>query len=201
MQNGVYEVMGASKLPLLQCITKIQTIMASYRELRSLQPDGSKIFFAFSQKQFEEGLRSIGATKDEVVSGLGGVIGRKEDVLAFIKFYDDIDKRVAKECTPQEVYEDEFWNHESAYTWNDSTAYKIAVAIFGKERCEKEITSLLSYHKKYLFFNKRTNQWQHYDYGDWGVALCTAIYDEHEDIAKKLGLDRRNDIGKVIPLD
>lgn len=174
--------------------------MANYRELRSLQPDSSKIFFAFSEKQLEEGLQKIRAKREEVIQGFGGVIGRKEDVKAFLSFYNEIDKRIAVECTPQEVYEDEFWNHEGVYTWDDSTAKQIAKELFGEERCKKEIVSLLSYHKRYLFFNKRTNQWQHYNY-KWKTAYHIAIWDEDESIAVMLGLDRRKDIGKVIPLD
>lgn len=174
--------------------------MEKYKHLKSLQPDGSKIFFAFSEKQFEEGLKEIGAKREDVVQGLGGVIGRKEDVKAFLGFYDEIDKRVVEECTPQEVYEAEFWNHECGYTWNDNIARKLAEAYFGKERCKKEIISLLSYHKRYLFFNKRTKQWQHYTY-KYNTAYHIAICDEDESIAVMLGLKSRNDVGKVIPLD
>ena len=174
--------------------------MANYRELRSLQPDGSKIFFAFSEKQLEEGLQKIGAKRDEVIRGFGGVIGRKEDVKAFLGFYDEINERIAKECSPQEVYEEEFWNHEGGYTWDDSIAKQIAKDLFGEERCKKEIVSLLSYHKRYLFFNKRTKQWQHYTY-KYNTAYHIAIWDGEESIAVMLGLDRRKDIGKVIPLD
>jgi hypothetical protein len=107
--------------------------MSSYKELSVLQAPAEKVFFAFSEKQFLEGLKKIGATREEVVSGVGGVIGREADVREFHAFYEKNLERMAKECTVDEVFRHEWWNHECGLTGDYEEAMQITKDIFGDD--------------------------------------------------------------------
>ncbi|GHV78599.1 hypothetical protein AGMMS49944_03900 [Spirochaetia bacterium] len=111
--------------------------MSSYRELSALQAPAEKVFFAFSEEQLLEGLAKIGATREEVVSGVGGVIGREADVREFHSFYEKNIERMAKECTVDEVFRHEWWNHECGLTGDCEEAMEIAKNIFGED-CFKD---------------------------------------------------------------
>lgn len=118
-----------------------QTI-ARYQELRNQHPDCKKfgIFYAFSNKQFDEGkeeMRKLGLYKDgqKIYSfGAGGYgVDKKliDDYFGFYKRQEDI---IALECDPQEVYFYEYNNHECMFDWDgDKRAFAVVQAVFGKE--------------------------------------------------------------------
>jgi hypothetical protein len=105
--------------------------MSSYKELKNLHPPAEKVFFAFSEKQLLDGLAKIGATREEVVAGVGGVIGREADVREFHGFYEKNMERMAKECTVDEVFRDEWWNHECGLTGDIEEPMDLVKNIFG----------------------------------------------------------------------
>ena len=113
-----------------------------YKALIDKHPDSDEygIFWAFSNKQFDEGLEKMknrGLTKDgeKIYSiGAGGYGVKKELIDAFFNFYEERDRQIAKECDPQEVYLYEYNNHECMIAWEgDEAAYKIVAKIFGNE--------------------------------------------------------------------
>ncbi|GHU59205.1 hypothetical protein FACS189444_4110 [Spirochaetia bacterium] len=110
--------------------------MNNYKELSALQAPAEKVFFAFDEKQLLEGLKKIGATREEVVSGIGGVIGREADVREFHAFYEKNMERMAKECTVDEVFRHEWWNHECGLTGDYEEAMEIVTDIFGENAFE-----------------------------------------------------------------
>lgn len=113
-----------------------------YIELSNDQPDSDKygIFWAFSEKQYEEGkerMKQLGFYLDgqKIYSfGMGGYGTSKEKIDAFFDYYKDRDKMVAKECDPQEVYFYEYNNFECMLDWEgDKRAYDKVVGIFGQD--------------------------------------------------------------------
>lgn len=104
-------------------------------EMRTHNFDG--IFFAFSEKQFDEGLNSIKhLMKDgeKVVSFCSGGYGLREYVQKMNDYYDKMNNIIAEECDPQEVYCYEYNNHECMYGYNgDSEAMDCVYGIFGEE--------------------------------------------------------------------
>ena len=119
--------------------------LARYRELTNSHPDCDKhgIFWAFSNKQFEEGkakMKELGLYTDgqKIYSiGWGGYGVNKELIDKYFSFYENRKKTIAQECEPQEVYLYEWSNHECGYTCDDTAAFAITKDIFGKERASK----------------------------------------------------------------
>jgi hypothetical protein len=115
-----------------------------YQELKNEHPKSEDygVFFAFSDKQFEEGrqeLISKGYLKEgEKVCSFGcGVYGTRNEIHRYLSFYDERIKQIAKECDPQEVYFYECNNHESGYTWCDDEPLRLVADYFGKEAARK----------------------------------------------------------------
>ena len=112
-----------------------------YRELRSKHPDGKDLgfFWAFNLKQFEEGYKMLverGHIKegDKIFQSSSGLLGTKEGIDGLHNFYHNINQQIKAECDPQEVYFDEYNNHECMIAWDgDEEAIKIIVNIWGKE--------------------------------------------------------------------
>ena len=81
-----------------------------YRELKDEQSnvDTKKydVFFAFSNKQFEEGLKSIRPLSDgeKFVRIGGGGFATKDGAKRLFEFYESINAKIKAECDPQEVY-------------------------------------------------------------------------------------------------
>jgi hypothetical protein len=118
----------------------------SYEKIKAEQPVLEKVFFAFSKEQFEEGKKKIGVTDNKkLLKGMCGAIGTKEGLKAMNEFYIQKTERIRKECTPQEVYSYEFWNHECDYICDDSEALQIVIDYFGKERVKKEVKRKRAY--------------------------------------------------------
>lgn len=111
-----------------------------YRELRDEQShvDVKKfdVFFAFSNEQFAEGLKSIRPLADgeKLVRIGGGGFGTKDGAKRLFEFYESIDAKIKAECDPQEVYVYEYNNHECCIAWDgDLDAIKIIIDIWGAD--------------------------------------------------------------------
>lgn len=107
--------------------------MRSYQEIKSKDPELFECFFAFSNQQFEEGVKNNKLEGKKILKGIGGLFGTQEGIAKLYSDYDEIDKEIARECDPQEVYNYEFSNHECSYTCNDREAFAIVESIFGPD--------------------------------------------------------------------
>lgn len=138
--NGVqYEYTDTGDIRMLNAKT-----IDRYHELSNEHPDTDKygVFFAFNDKQFEEGRQELirrGYLKDgEKVTSAGmGMYGTHKEIERFLAFYDEREEKIAKECNPQEVYFYECNNHECMLTHDDDQVVKIIADYFGKEAAHK----------------------------------------------------------------
>ena len=92
------------------------------------------VFFAFSNEQFEVGLKSIRplAEGEKLVRLGGGGFATKDGAERLLEFYESIDAKIKAECDPQEVYVCEYNNHECCIAWDgDLEAIKIIISIWG----------------------------------------------------------------------
>lgn len=100
------------------------------------------IFYAFDDKQFNEGLLREGYIKEGetyqdlkdkgiklTTDGLGGY-GTKEAFEQRNKQYEEIDEEIKENCTPEEIFEYEYHNHECGYTGDWSEALEITNEYF-----------------------------------------------------------------------
>jgi len=104
-----------------------------YSELKDKNPKLENCFFAFSNKQLEEGLKKHNLKKSDVVSAAGGLIGTKEGINKLYNDYEKISEEIKEKCTPQDVYNYEFDNHECSYTGDDTEAIELVHDYFGKD--------------------------------------------------------------------
>lgn len=138
--NGVrytYSESGAIRMIAPKTISR-------YTELKEEQPKSEDygVFFAFNEKQFEEGRQLLiarGYLKEgeKVCSTDIGMYGKREDIHRFLAFYDERSKLIAKECNPQEVYFYEWNNHECMVSYDDDEVVKIIIDYFGPEVAHK----------------------------------------------------------------
>ena len=115
-----------------------------YMELKGEQPDSDKygVFFAFGNKQFEQGKERLirkGYLKEgeKVCSAGMGMYGTRAEIDRYLQFYEERGKKIGAECDPQEVYFYECNNHECGYTWCDDEVVRIIADYFGKEAAHK----------------------------------------------------------------
>lgn len=118
----------------------------TYQEIKSKHPVLFECFFAFSNQQFAEGVKKAGLEEKKIFRGQAGLFGTKEGIEKLYADYKLIEKGVAKSCTPQEVYDDEYINHECGYVGDDEEAIQIVVGYFGKEKA-KEVNRSFAYTK------------------------------------------------------
>ena len=109
----------------------------NYQEIKNQQAPLRECFFAFSKEQYEKGIAENQLENKKIYSAYGGLYGTEEGINELMAFYDGVSERIAKECTPQEVYDYEFGNHECSYTNDDSEAMMIVLGIFTDEQCEQ----------------------------------------------------------------
>lgn len=109
-------------------------------------PKGEKLgfFYAFNNEQFDKGRQMLidkGFMNegDKVVSlGFGGCYGTRKGLTDMLNFYHDIDKKIAEECNPQEVYYYEYNNYECCIDYDgDERAIKYIISIWGREVAKK----------------------------------------------------------------
>lgn len=108
----------------------------SYQEIKNRQPVLFECFFAFSNSQFDEGVKKAGIEGKKIYRGIGGLYGTQEGIQRLYDDYEKIDAEIAEKCDPQEAYDYEFINHECDYVGSDTEAIKIIVATFGYERAK-----------------------------------------------------------------
>ena len=107
--------------------------MSKYKELldkfSSYHCNG--IFYAFSEEQFELGMKICGYDKNTklVQDGMGGY-GTKEAFDERHEFFNAVEEEIRQKCTPDEVFEFEYWNHECGYTYDYSEALEITRSYF-----------------------------------------------------------------------
>lgn len=116
----------------------------SYCEIKDQHPELFECFFAFSEKQMQEGIAKNNLEGKKLYSGIGGLYGTKEGIAKLYADYDAITEQVKNECNPQDVYDYEFNNHECSYTNDDTEAIKIVDSTFGTERT-KEVKRRFAY--------------------------------------------------------
>lgn len=93
-------------------------------------------FFAFSDKQFAQGLKSIRPLREgeKLVSIGAGGYGTRDGVERLFKFYDAMNAQIKAECNPQEVYVYEYNNHECCIDWDgDLNAIRLIASIWGED--------------------------------------------------------------------
>jgi len=104
--------------------------MNTYQEIKNEQPKLKDIFFAFNEKQFQEGKAKMKSKK--LLDGGAGAFGTKEGFEELKRFTAKQKERIKKECKPQEVYNYEHSNHECQYTGDDTEALDIVKYYFGE---------------------------------------------------------------------
>lgn len=106
----------------------------SYTELKQKQPELHECFFAFSKQQFDEGIKKTGIEGKKIFRGIGGLYGTEEGIKKLYSYYDEMSKQISETCSPQEVYNYEFVNHECEYVCGDTEAMKITASYFDTEK-------------------------------------------------------------------
>lgn len=106
------------------------------------------MFVAFSVKDFKEEAKKIRSLKkgEKYVSIGGGIFGTRDGVDKYFDFLKSIDKKIAAECDPEEVYVYEYNNYESAIAYDgDMNAIKTVASYFGWD-VAKKIKRYTAYH-------------------------------------------------------
>lgn len=129
-------------------ITGARTIRR-YNELMQQQSnlpvDKWGIFFAFDQRQFDDGYKGLvarGLIKDgEKIKSFGnGCFGISEAMKRWAREIKAIEDRIREECDPYEVYLDEYNNFECCIDWDgDDRAVERVLSIWGVERTRAAI--------------------------------------------------------------
>lgn len=107
--------------------------MCRYTELKKEEPVLNNCFWAFNKSQFEEGLQKFNLDITNVIQSWGGLYGTKEGLDSMFKFYEDLRLQIKQECTPQMIYDYEFFNHECEYTGDDQEAIEKVFYYFNDE--------------------------------------------------------------------
>lgn len=110
--------------------------MKNYCDVKNQQPELFECFFAFSNDQFNEGIKTNKLEGKKILRAAGGLFGTREGIQKLYNDYDNISNQIANECDPQDCYDYEFSNHECGYTGDDEEAIKILVSYFGEERAK-----------------------------------------------------------------
>lgn len=127
---------------MLSC-QNVKTIKR-YEELKDERDscDLSKfdMFCAFSKKQFEENRKTIRPLKDgeKYVDFGAGVFGTRDGIEKYLAFSESINKRIAEECAPQEVYCYEFNNYECCIAYDgDANAIRLVADYWGWDKARE----------------------------------------------------------------
>lgn len=125
-KNGTLKIEGA------------KTLGTYHRLFYENHPPMEGCFFAFNDKQFEEGYEQIkhllGENEKIVSVGNGsGLYGKREYIDRFFDFYNDKNKLIREQCDPQEVYYYEWNDHEVCYSHDDEDVIKIIIDIWGAD--------------------------------------------------------------------
>lgn len=95
-------------------------------------------FFAFSNEQFEEGMKKINAGGEKIYHAGAGLYGTKSGLASYMNALSSYRKLIKEECDPQEIYLYEYNNHECCIAFDgDKEAYAVVVRYFGAETASK----------------------------------------------------------------
>ena len=111
-----------------------------YHEYLDQEPDMDAlgVFFAFSNEQLAEGLKKHNPNQDKKYLKFDyGMFATKEGYQQVHEFYANRSKEIIENCTPQEVYNYEFVNHECDWEGDDDEAIIIVLDYFGIERTKE----------------------------------------------------------------
>jgi hypothetical protein len=114
-------------------------------------------FFAFSNEQFAQGLKSIRPLREgeKLVSIGAGGYGTRDGAERLFKFYDAMNAQIKAECNPQEVYVYEYNNHECCIDWDgDLNAIRLIASIWGEDVARNIVRKSAFYPIEQLFSNK-----------------------------------------------
>lgn len=109
----------------------------NYQEIKNQQAPLRECFFAFSTKQYNEAIAEKQLEGKKIYSADYGMYGTKEGLEETFAFYKGLSARISKECSPQEVYNYEFDNHECDYQGDDREAMEICLEYFSADECSK----------------------------------------------------------------
>lgn len=118
---------------------KGDTTLRKYRKLceerNHIDLKKYQCFFAFSERQFEEGLKALSLPEGTKLVRSGyGLIGTREGMDRLYAEYARIRKRIVDECDPQEVYLYEYNNHECCIDWDgDENAIRYIIDYWGAD--------------------------------------------------------------------
>lgn len=111
------------------------------------------MMFAFSKKQFEEGLTKLGVTEEEVLSiGAGGFI-RKSDREAFSDLMNSLDIKLESSIKEDDefvvqMFEYEMGNHEYCITYDDDEIIDVCGLKLDKFKADDRLKKLYAEAKK-----------------------------------------------------
>lgn len=95
--------------------------------------DNIRMFWAFSQKQFNEGIKRINLQEGEKVIRIdGGGFIAKNDYQKFKNIMGDFNKKLLED-NPQDVYNYEYRNCECGYIYDDFEAIRRVIETFGAD--------------------------------------------------------------------
>jgi hypothetical protein len=107
----------------------------NYQEIKNQQPILRNCFFAFSDKQFNEGIEKHNLQGQKIYKADGGLFGTHEGITELMNFYGKVNEQIAEHCNPQEVYDYEYDNHECGYIGDDTEAMKLMCGYFTLQQC------------------------------------------------------------------
>ncbi len=90
-----------------------------------------EVFFAFSKKQFDDQVLQLPPGSKIMSWRSLGCYGTQKGLDAYRDAILENSKTIKAECTPQEVYDHEFWNHECGFTGDDTEALTAVLNYFG----------------------------------------------------------------------
>ena len=124
--------------------------MSKYSELKDeyYHHHFDGIDYVFGDKQLKEYFERTGYTEDDIKSGKlvtegYGSIGTKEAFAKKQEYYEKWKERVRTECNPDEIFTDEWWNHECGYTYDYNPAINLTRCYFPDYTPKKSLTNKL----------------------------------------------------------
>lgn len=110
--------------------------MSKYTDIRDefSKIKGEGIEYVFGDKQWKEYLERHNLTEEQakatlVGDGYGG-IGTKEAFKKRDEAFKVIEDKIRKECNPDDIFSEEWWNHECGLTYDYTPALNITRSYF-----------------------------------------------------------------------
>ena len=108
--------------------------IARYTQLAyNTNPPVGEYFYAFSSKQYDEGVKAKRLENEKIFRASGGLFGTKVGLDNLFKHYEAITELIKDDCDPQEVYFWEYNNHECMYGYEgDEPAIQLIIDYWGE---------------------------------------------------------------------